>query len=399
MSTTMTHDAESTSRPLFVAFELSNSTWKVGSGLSLGQKPREVNLPAGDLGRLDREIAAAKQRFGLPADALVVSCYEAGRDGFWLHRHLTEQGVANVVIDPASVAVNRRARRAKTDGLDVRKLFKHLIRFQDDAKEWSVVRVPSVEEEDQRHVHRELETLKTEKTSHSNRMKSLLVLHGIRCSINRKFLDQLSELRLADNSPLPRHLTARLKREYARWSLAVEQIAELQKQRRKALREAQDPVAEKGRRLIRLRGIGEHGGWQLSSELFSWRHFENRRQLGSFVGLTPTPHQSGGPGREQGIDKAGNAWIRPTLIQLAWGWLRFQPASQLSRWFEERFGQGTRRARRVGIVALARKLLIALWHFVEHGVVPEGATLKDSSVFRRNPDNPRAPLRGVETAS
>lgn len=399
MDTTMTHATESINRPLFMAFELSNSTWKVGSGLSLGHKPREVNLPAGDLGRLHREIAAAKQRFGLPADAVVVSCYEAGRDGFWLHRHLTEQGVANVVIDPASVAVNRRARRAKTDGLDVRKLFKHLIRFQDDAKEWSVVRVPRVSEEDQRHVHRELETLKEEKTRHSNRMKSLLVLHGIRCSINRKFLHQLNEMRLADGSPLPRHLKARLEREYGRWSLVLEQITELKKQRRKALRESQDPVAQKARGLIRLRGIGEHGGWQLSSELFSWRHFENRRQLGSFAGLTPTPHQSGGPGREQGIDKAGNAWIRPTLIQLAWGWLRFQPDSQLSRWYEERFGQGTRRARRVGIVALARKLLIAWWHFVEHGVVPEGAMLKDSSALRRHPENPRAPLRGVERAS
>jgi len=377
MSTTVTHDAESSNGPLFVSLELSNSKWKVGSGLSLGQKPREVNIPAGDLGRLDREIAAAKRRFGLVADAPVLSCYEAGRDGFWLHRHLEEiRGVGNVVIDPASVSVNRRARRAKTDSLDVRKLFKHLIRFQDDPKEWSVVRVPSVEEEDRRHVQRELEALKGEKTRHSNRIQSLLVLHGIRRSVNRKFLQRLSDLRLPNGSPLPQHLKARLQREFARWSLVVEQIEELKKQRREALREAQDPVAEKARRLMRLRGIGEHGGWQLSSELFSWRHFENRRQLGSFAGLTPTPHQSGGPGREQGIDKAGNAWIRPTLIQLAWGWLRFQPNSQLSRWFEERFGQGTRRARRVGIVAVARKLLIALWHFVEHGVVPEGATLK-----------------------
>ncbi len=377
MSTTVTHNAESSNRPLFVSLELSNSKWKVGSGLSLGQKPREVNIPAGDLGRLDREIAAAKRRFGLAADALVLSCYEAGRDGFWLHRHLEgELRIGNVVIDPASVSVNRRARRAKTDGLDVRKLFKHLIRFQDDPKEWSVVRVPSVEEEDRRHVQRELETLKGEKTRHSNRIKSLLVLHGIRRSVNRKFLQQLSEIRLSDGSPLPRQLKARLEREYARWSLVVEQIEELKKQRREALREAQDPVAEKARRLMRLRGIGEHGGWQLSSELFSWRHFANRRQLGSYAGLTPTPHQSGGPAREQGIDKAGNAWIRPTLIQLAWGWLRFQPNSQLSRWFEARFGQGSRRSRRVGIVAVARKLLIALWHFVEHGVVPEGATLK-----------------------
>ncbi len=128
--------------------------------------------------------------------------------------------------------------------------------------------------------------------------------------------------------------------------------------------------------MARLKAVGDHGAWQLASELFGWRSFDNRRQLGSLVGLTPTPHQSGGPAREQGIDKAGSTWVRPTLIQLAWGWLRFQPESQLSHWFEERFGKGTRRARRVGIVALARKLLIALWHFVEHGIVPEGAILK-----------------------
>lgn len=376
MSTSVTHNTESSNRPLFLAFELSNSQWKLGSGLSLGQKPREVNIPAGDLGRLHRELSAAKRRFGLAADAPVVSCFEAGRDGFWLHRHLEKIGVRNVVIDPASVAVNRRARRAKTDRLDVRKLLKHLVRFQDDEKEWSVVRVPSVEEEDRRHLQRELETLKAEKTRHSNRIKSLLVLHGLRSAVNRKFLQRLGEMRLDEGSPLPRQLTSRLEREYARWALVVEQIATLQAQRRLALREGQDPLALKARRLIRLRGIGEHGGWQLSSELFSWRDFANRRQLGSLVGLTPTPHNSGDLGREQGIDKAGNAWIRPTLIQLAWGWLRFQPHSDLSRWFQERFGQGARRARRVGIVALARKLLIALWHFVEHGVVPGGAVLK-----------------------
>ena len=319
MSTTVTRDAESTIRPLFLAFELSNGKWKLGSGLSLGQKPREVNIPAGDLGRLDRELAAAKRRFGLPPDAPVLSCYEAGRDGFWLHRHLEEElKIGNVVIDPASVSVNRRARRAKTDGLDVRKLFKHLIRWQDDPNEWSVVRVPSVEEEDRRHPQRELETLKGEKTRHNNRIKSLLVLHGIRLSVGRKFLHQLIETRLPDGSPLPRQLKSRLEREYARWTLVVEQIAEIKKQRSEALRRSRDPVAEKARRLMRLKGIGEHGGWQLSSELFSWRHFENRRQLGSFAGLTPTPHQSGDLAREQGIDKAGNAWIRPTLIQLSW---------------------------------------------------------------------------------
>ncbi len=168
----MTHDAESTSRPLFFAFELSNSKWKLGPCLNLGQKPREVNIPAGDLGRLDLELAAAKRRFGLPPDAPVLSCYEAGRDGFWLHRHLEgEMLSSNVVIDPASVSVNRRARRAKSDGIDLRKLLKHQIRSQDDPKEWSVVRVPSVEEEDQRIPQRELETLKGEKTRH-NRMAS-----------------------------------------------------------------------------------------------------------------------------------------------------------------------------------------------------------------------------------
>jgi transposase len=379
MSTSVTQDTESTNRPLFLAFELSNSQWKLGSCLSLGQKPREVNIPAGDLARLHQELSAAKKRFSLATDAPVLSCYEAGRDGFWLHRHLEKVGVHNVIVDPASVAVNRRARRAKTDRLDVRMLLKHLVRSQDDEKEWSVVRVPSVEEEDHRHLQRELETLKGEKTQHTNRIKSLLVLHGLRSSVNRKFLQRLREMRQEDGSPLPPQLVSRLEREYARWMLVVEQIDALYAQRRLALREGQDPLPQKARRLMRLRGIGEHGGWQLSSELFSWREFANRRQLGSFSGLTPTPHKSGGLGWEQGIDKAGNTWIRPTLIQLAWGWLRFQPQSDLSRWFQERFGPAARRTRRVGIVALARKLLIALWHFVEHGVVPAGAVLKPST--------------------
>lgn len=361
---------------LYLAFELSNSKWKLGFTTGLGQKPREINIPARDLDRLHRAILTAKARFGLPESARMLSCYEAGRDGNWLHRHLVERGVENVVVDPSSISVKRKARQAKTDRLDVRKLLKHLIRAQDDPKEWSLVNVPSVEQEDRRHLHRELEVLKRERTRHTNRIKSLLALHGITMEVKSDFLERLAELRLWDHSALPRQVRSCMEREYERRQLVHRQIVALEAERRQALRESEDPVAQTARRLMELRGIGPCSAWLFSSEMFSWREFRNRRQIGSLAGLTPTPHQSGGPAREQGIDKAGIRWVRPMAIEIAWGWLRYQPYSQLTRWYEERFGAGSRRSRRVGIVALARKLLIALWRFLEHGVVPEGALLK-----------------------
>ena len=377
MQTTAAHREYSEERVLFLALELSNSKWKLGSTLGMGQKPRERTIAAGDLGGFHEEVSRAKRRFGLASSARVVSCYEAGRDGFWLDRHLRQSGIENIVVDPSSMEVSRRRRRAKTDRLDVGKLVRDLMRWWGgESKVWSVVSVPSVEAEDQRQLHRELEALKRERTRYTNRMTSLLITQGIRLKVSKDFLARLSAVRLWDNSPVPRGLRTRLEREYMRWVLVQEQILELERERRCALRTARDRGAQTARRLFRLRGIGENYAWLASMEAFAWRQFANRRQVGSMAGLTPTPFSSGNLDRDQGIGKDGNRRLRAATVEIAWGWLRFQPDSELSKWFQERYGPGSRRSRRVGIVAVARKLLIALWRYLETGVVPAGAVLK-----------------------
>jgi transposase len=361
---------------MFMALELSAAKWKVGTTVGIGQKPRERSVDAADLKALEEEIAKAKERFGLPVYARVVSCYEAGRDGFWLHRWLTKQGVQNVVIDPASVHVDRRKRKAKTDRLDLGKLLRTLIRWYDgEPKMWSVVRVPSVKNEDDRQLHRELQTLKKEQTRHVNRIKSLLVGQGVKVAIRKNFVEMLKRCRLWDGSPLPEHLVGRLEREYQRLEIVRQQILQLEAERREALKTSTDENVEKVRQMKRLHGIGINSSWLFVMEFFGWREFENRRQVGSLAGLTPTPHESGAMSRELGIDKAGNPRIRSMAIEIAWSWLRFQPQSELSLWFERRFGSGGKRARKIGIVALARRLLVALWRFVDQGVVPAGAVL------------------------
>jgi transposase len=207
-------------------------------------------------------------------------------------------------------------------------------------------------------------------------MTSLLITQGIRLKVSKDFLARLSTVRLWDNSPIPSGLRTRLEREYMRWVLVQEQILELERERRGALRTMQDRGAQTARRLFRLRGIGENYAWLASMEAFAWRKFRNRRQVGAMAGLTPTPYSSGDLQRDQGIGKDGNRRLRAATIEIAWGWLRFQPDSELSKWFQERYGPGSRRSRRVGIVALARKLLIALWRYLETGAVPAGAVLK-----------------------
>lgn len=362
---------------LCVALELSNKVWKLGSSVGHGRKVREQTIQAGDLAALHTELEGARRRFGLPATARAVSCYEAGRDGFWLHRHLVEAGIENLVIDPASVKVTRRRRRAKTDRLDVRTLLGELVRWCRGEREvWSVVRVPSAVQEDQRHLHRELEVLKRERVRHTNRITSLLITQGVRLRVSRQFLSELAKVRLWDRSPLPAGLVARLEREYGRWELACEQIRELEKRRREQLRRPTHASHRVAARLCRLRGIGENYAWLAAMEAFGWRRFDNRRQVGAMAGLTPTPYASGDLHRDQGISKTGNRRLRAATVEIAWGWLRFQPNSELSKWFQERYGPGSRRSRRVGIVALARKLLISLWRYLETGVPPTGAVLK-----------------------
>jgi transposase len=362
-----------------MAFELSAKTWKLGFTTGLGREPRQRDIPAGAIVPLELEILAAKERFGLAAEARVVSCYEAGRDGFWLHRCLLSLGVGSQVVDSSSIEVDRRQRRAKTDRLDVKKLLKMLVRYdQGEGDVWRVVRAPSVEEEDARQLHRELETLRREQTGHSNRIKGLLASCGATLEVDRVFPKRLKELRLWDGSALPSDLHRRLLREFERAQVVNRQIRELERERARRIRGAEkDPGVGQVRTLLRLKGIGVNSSWLYVREVFGWRQIKNRRQLGALVGLTGSPYRSGTLDHEQGISKAGNRRMRAMAIEIAWGWLHFQPQSALSRWYERRFAHGGKRLRRIGIVALARKLLVALWKYLETGVPPEGAELGD----------------------
>lgn len=374
--TTRQEESTRNQATLHLSFDLGWSEWKLAFGIDVGQRPRLRTLAARDLTGLLREIELAKERFGLPVTAPVVSCYEAGRDGFWLYRFLLSEGIKSLVVDSSSIAVNRRARKAKTDRLDAQKLLAQLIRFQEGEKVFSVVRVPDPDQEDHRQGPRELGYLKEERTAHSNRIKSLLASQGIRLEVHKDFLEQLDQARLWDGHPLPVELKQRLVREHERLALVQKQIQELERQRRQALRESTDAAHQQVGQLLQLRGIGENSAWLLVRELFGWRHFNNGRELGALSGLAPMPHQSGTMDREQGISKAGNRRVRCMLVEIAWCWIRLQPRSGLTLWFQQRYGPGNGRSRRVGIVAVARRLLIALWRYLRNGVVPEGAELK-----------------------
>jgi transposase len=365
---------------LYVAFELSNSTWKLAC--SDGNKTRHVTVTAGDLGQVQGEIIKAKRNCGLGDKVHTVSCYEAGRDGFWLHRYLHSCGIDNVVVDSASLEVNRRLRRAKTDRVDAGKLLSMLIRYHGGEKQlWKVVRVPSREDEDARHLHRELEALKRERTRYRNRIHGILIQQGLRVRnpSTKKFVKQLDLMRTWDGRDLPPEMKARLVRVHERLRLVEEQISYLVKEKTQRLKEKNAKMAQVAQ-LLRLHGIGPVSSWTFVMEFFGWRQFRNRREVAALAGLTPTPYDSGKRLREQGISKAGNRRVRALAIEIAWAWLRFQPRSKLSQWFMERFAGGGSRMRRIGIVALARRLLIDLWRFLEYGVVPEGAELKPLAV-------------------
>ena len=374
-------EQDSFPRPtLYLAFALGKNTWKLGFTIGVAQQPRERMIPAGEVERLQQEIARAKQRFGLPEEACVMSCYEAGRDGFWLHRYLGAHGIQNHVIDSASIEVNRRQRRAKTDRLDVRKLLTMLLRHSaGEKKVWSVVRVPSVEEEDRRQLHRELTTAKQDRTRIVNRIKGLLAGHGVQLVLQGDVEAQLDQTHQWDGAPLPSALRSRLKRAWQHVGFLTAHMQTLEAERRALLRHRTDPVIAQVRQLFTLRGIGIKSAWLYIMEFFAWRDFQTAKQVGALAGLTPTPHQSGQSRRELGIAKAGNRHIRAMAIEIAWAWRRFQPDSALSQWYERRFGAGSARLRKLGIVALARKLLIALWRFVKTGVLPEGAVLKTAT--------------------
>jgi transposase len=379
MNQTAAHNREYTRNQadLYVAFELGQKEWKLGFTVGFGQKPRERTVLAGDLSGVKREIELARRRFGLSGEAGVLSCYEAGRDGFWLHRYLVHIGVRNLVVDSSSIEVNRRAKRAKTDKMDLGKLLGMLMRYDHgEGKVWSVVRVPTVEQEDSRQLHRDLEALRGERTRHINRMKGLLASYGVRMRVGGDFLVRLETRRLWDGRPLPLGLKKRLVREYERLGLVRGQIKQIEAERTDLVKTSESPDVVMVRQLLGLRGIGIGSAWLYVMEFFGWREFRNGREVGALAGLTPTPHQSGDMAWERGISKAGNRHVRSMAIQIGWAWLRYQPTSKLSRWYQERFANGSGRLRRIGIVALARKLLVDLWRYLEGGLIPEGAQLK-----------------------
>ena len=358
---------------LYVAFELGEKSWKLSLGGGV-RAPSRCTVAAGDTTAVLMAIAKARARCHLAADAPVRSCYEAGRDGFWLHRWLSAHGIVNLVVDPASIEVNRRARRAKTDRLDSDKLLSMLMRYYGgERRVWAVARIPTPEQEDERRVHRELERLRQERTAHSNRIRSLLVLHNLR--VERIGGRAWAHWWAQQAGQLLPGLRTEIEREFERLSLVARQIRTLEAQQKRQVRSGAQPAIAV---LSRLAGIGTGSAWTLVKELFGWRQFHNRREVAGCLGLAPTPYASGTSEVEQGISKAGNKRVRWLMVELAWSWLRFQPASQLSQWFNERFAGGGKRMRRIGIVALARRLSIALWRYLEFGEIPPGATLKSS---------------------
>nr|WP_245644025.1 IS110 family transposase [Paraburkholderia oxyphila] len=317
-------------------------------------------------------IAKAKARCHLAADAPARSCYEAGRYGFWLHRWLAVHGITNLVVDSASIEVTRRARRVKTDRLDADKLLSMLMRYYGgERRVWAVARIPTPEQEDERRLYRELERLRQERTAHSNRIRSLLVLHNLR--VERIGGRAWARWWAEHATQLWPGLRAEIERESEGLSLVATQIRTLETLQEQQVRNGVQPAIAV---LARLAGIGTGGAWTLVKEPLGWRQFNNRREVAGCLGLAPTPYSSGTSEVEQGISKAGNKPARWLMVELAWSWLRFQPASQLSLWFNQRLAGGGKRLRRIGIIALARRFAIALWRYLQYGEIPFGVTLK-----------------------
>lgn len=365
---------------IIIAIELSRSTWLVAARLPGVEKPRFHPIEAGDTTALLSYFSSLQARVFSQSGAAptIHCCFEAGRDGFWLHRLLTTHGIVNHVLEPTSILVNRRARRAKTDRLDAEGMLRVLSAYlHGDRQVCSMVRVPTPGEEDAKRIHREREHLVQEKLRIGNRIQALLFTQGIhkRPSL-RSWERDLAAVRTGDGRELAHHLRAELDRLRRRLVMTLELIREVEAERDEAANV--DPTNETCRKIASLcliRGVGANFAAVLTREVF-YRSFDNRRQLASYVGITPMPYQSGGMDRDRSISRAGNPRARTTMIQLAWLWLRYQSGSELAAWFRDRVGTLTGRTRRIAIVAMARKLLIALWRYVEDGVVPEGADLR-----------------------
>jgi transposase len=358
---------------LYVAFELGKKDWQLAMTSGFGVAPWLRSVASGDWRGVERALAQGRRRLGLLAAAPVVSCYEAGRDGFWIHRALDARGIRNRVVDSASIEVNRRARRAKTDRLDALKLVTMLVRVcYGEKKVWSEVHVPSMAAEAARQISRERTALTQEQTRLTNQMRGWLATWGAALPRRRTPAWWTTVCDWAE-APLPVEVHARLARAEARLAMLEAQIAELDRQQQVAVTTAAPGSAL--RQLVQLKGIATTSASVLLDEGLVWRAFRNRRQIGGLLGFAPTPYDSGESAREQGISRAGNNRLQSISIQLAWNWVRWQPLSALTQWYREQFGQG-KRARRIGIVAVARKLVIALWRYVTTDVIPAGAILK-----------------------
>ncbi len=347
---------------VYIAFELSKSKWQLGVMTPGAEKMSRYRIEGGNLAELSSVLARARakaEQLGKPVR--ILSCYEAGLDGHWLHRWLIDNGIVNYEVDASSIEVNRRARRAKTDRIDLAQLMRAFLAYlRGEPGVCSMVRVPTPEDEDRKRRTRERERLLKERIAHINRIKGLLHGQGIRDAMPLKpnFLSDLERLHTGDGRALPPRLREEICREHERAP-------------------AKGSVEAKAAQLAQLKAIGPQIAQVLTNEVF-YRDFKNRRQVGSCFGLTDTPYDSGASRRQQGISKAGNHRARAVAIEFAWLWLRHQPDSELSRWFFERVGQAKGRIRKIAIVALARKLMVALWRYLETGLVPTGAAMRPS---------------------
>ncbi|WP_148636056.1 IS110 family transposase [Bradyrhizobium paxllaeri] len=366
---------------IFVAIELSQRSWRVALHSPDKDKISHHKLEGGDHAELLALVGRVRERAartlgGVPA---VASCYEAGYDGFWLHRLLLAAGITNYVFDPASIAVDQRARRVKTDRIDGERMLRTLMAYlRGEPRVVRIVRVPAAEQEDARRGSRERDRLIKEQTAHTNRIKALLRLRGMAVGNPRRrdWLSWLATQRDWQGQAVPPRMLSEIRHEHARLMLVRDRLDALAQEA--AAAEPMPAEAEMSRRselLRRLKCLGPAFATTLTSEVF-YKDFRNRREVGSYFGLTPSPWRSGGIDRDQGISKAGNPRARCAAIELAWLWLRHQPDSKLTLEYRKRTLDAGKRIKRVAIVALARKLMVALWRYLTTGLVPEGAVLK-----------------------
>jgi len=368
--------ATSDEHTLYAALELSKNSWLLAIQSPGRDNPSLHPIRGGDADGLVAKLDAARKRLAKVSGRVpkVILCYEAGYDGFWLARFLEPHGIDCRVMDPASLQVDRRARRVKTDRIDVENILHTLIAWcRGERHVCSMVVIPSVDEEDLRRSHRERNRLVRERTAHINRIKGLLFAQGIR-GINVKSRHKTltpAELVTGDGRALPERLAREIAREIERLALVQAQIVKVERERDLAPTPC-DATERKRHQLLRLNGIGATSAPILAREVY-YRQFANRRQVASFIGLAPSPYDSGESRRSQGISKAGNSLVRAVMIQTAWLWLKHQPHSALSQWFRQRTEGQSKRMRCVMIVALARKLAVALWRYLELGLIPQGA--------------------------